>query len=64
MISIVNDHNSVVPKNFLNWAVWLLNSDSFQITIRVKLPWPLYNVLKIILFSKTHTKQSYCVSLA
>lgn len=64
MISILNDHNLVVPKSFLNCTVWLLNSDTFHITIRMQLPWLLYNVLKIILFSKTHTKRSYFVSLA
>lgn len=63
MISIPNDHNLVLPKSFLNLTVWLLNSDIFHVTARLQLPWLLYNVPKIILFSKTHTKQSYYVSL-
>lgn len=63
MISILNNHNLVVPKSFLNLTVWLLNSDIFHKTIRLQQPSLIYNVPKIILFSKTHTKQSYYVSL-
>jgi len=63
MISILNDHNLVVPKSFLNLTVWLLNFDIFHITIKLQLLWLLYNAPKIILFSKTHTKLSYYVSL-
>lgn len=60
-ISLLNNHNFTVPKSFLNLIAWLLNSDIFHTTVRLQLPLLLYNVLKIILLGRSHTKPSYYV---